>query len=77
MLSIDRVIELKGVIKWHAVFCEAGLNPNTMRSAVHNRRELRRDEAAALLRVLRKYGIHLDGPTEPTLFSEIGVEALK
>ncbi len=77
MLSIDRVIELKGVIKWNAVFCEAGLNPNTMRSAVHNRRELRRDEAAALLRVLRQYGILLDGPTEPTLFSESGAEALQ
>lgn len=76
MLTVERIIELKGVIKWNAVFCEAGLNPNTMRSAVHNRRELRRDEVAAILRVLRKHGINLDAPAEPTLFNKAGVESI-
>lgn len=61
MLTIDRLIELKGVIKWNAVFGEAGLNPNTMRSAVHNQRQLRPDEAEALLEVLCNYGLSL-GP---------------
>lgn len=70
MLTTERIVELKGVIKWNAVFCEAGLNPNTMRSAVHNRRELRRDEAVALLRVLRTYGINLDAPDQLTLFGD-------
>ena len=76
MLSIERIVELKGVIKWHAVFCEADLNPNTMRSAIHNRRELRKSEATALLRVLRKYGVKLDGPVEPTLFSAPDTETI-
>lgn len=62
MLTIDRLIELKGVIKWNAVFGEAGLNPNTMRSAVHHQRELRPDEAQALLAVLRNHGLDL-GPS--------------
>ena len=75
MLTINRLIELKGVIKWNAVFCEAGLNPNTMRSAIHNRRELRRDEVAVLLRVLRKYGVSLNGPAEPTLFTKAETDA--
>ncbi len=75
MLTIERLIELKGVIKWHAVFCEAGLNPNTMRSAVHHRRELRRDEAAALMRVLNAYGVRLDAPAEPMLFSDAELES--
>lgn len=70
MLTIDRIIDLKGLIKWNAVYCEAGLNPNTMRSAVHNRRELRRDEAAALMGVLRSHGIRLEALPEPTLFPE-------
>lgn len=59
MLTIDRLIELKGVIKWNAVFGQAGLNPNTMRSAVHHRRELRLDEAEALIEVLKRYGVAL------------------
>lgn len=75
MLTIDRLIELKGVIKWNAVFCEAGLNPNTMRSAVHNRRELRRAEVVALMRVLSEHGISLNAPAEPTLFTETEVES--
>ena len=57
MLSIDRLIELKSVIKWNAVFAEAGLNPNTMRSAVHHQRELREEEISAILEVLRGYGL--------------------
>ena len=76
MLTIDRLIKLKGIVKWNAVFCEAGLNPNTMRSAVHNRRELRRDEVAAILRVLRRYGISLDAPVEPTLFAKPNAESI-
>lgn len=75
MLSIEKIIELKGVIKWNAVFCEAGLNPNTMRSAVHNRRELRRDEVAALMRVLSGHGISLEAPAEPSLFAEAEAES--
>lgn len=70
MLTIDRIIDLKSVIKWNAVFCEAGLNPNTMRSAMHNGRELRRDEVAALMHVLRDHGIRLDALPEPSLFPE-------
>jgi hypothetical protein len=66
MLTISRLIELKGVIKWHAVFCEAGLNPNTMRSAVHNQRELRGEEVAALNRVLSEHGISLEPIGEPS-----------
>lgn len=69
MLTIERLIELKGVIKWNSVFLEAGLNPNTMRSAVHNRRELRRDEVAALVRVLSRYGVTVDSLTQPSLFA--------
>lgn len=64
MLSIDRLIELKGVIKWNAVFEEAGLNPNTMRSAVHHQRELREAEASAILDVLRGYGLALASEKE-------------
>lgn len=59
MLTIERLIELKGVIKWNAVFGEAGLNPNTMRSAVHHQRELRAEEAEALVGVLKKHGVRL------------------
>jgi hypothetical protein len=59
VLSIDRLIELKGVIKWNAVFSEAGLNPNTMRSAVHHQRELREEEASAILEVLKGYGLEV------------------
>ena len=69
MLTIDRIIELKDIIKWNSVFCEAGLNPNTMRSAVHHRRELRREEAIALMRVLNRYGIRFHAPAEPSLFA--------
>lgn len=75
MLTIERIIELKGVIKWNAVFCEAGLNPNTMRSAVHTRRELRRSEVAALLRVLSRHGISLDAPAEPSLFEKVDADS--
>lgn len=63
MLTIERLIELKGVIKWNAVFGEAGLNPNTMRSAVHHQRELRADEAHALVSVLERHGLVLTKPT--------------
>lgn len=59
MFTIDRLIELKGVIKWNAVFAEAGLNPNTMRSAVHHQRDLREEEASAILAVLSRYGLAL------------------
>lgn len=64
MLTIERLVELKGVIKWNAVFGEAGLNPNTMRSAVHHQRELRADEAKALVEVLRRHGLMLDTPSK-------------
>ena len=64
MLSIDRLIELKGVIKWNAVFAEAGLNPNTMRSAVHHQRQLREEEASAILEVLGRHGLAL-APERP------------
>ncbi len=76
MLTIDRLIELKDVVKWNAVFSKAGLNPNTMRSAVHNRRELRRHEVAAILRVMREQGISLNAPAEPTFFSEIELQSV-
>jgi hypothetical protein len=59
VLTIDRLVKLKGVIKWNAVFGEAGLNPNTMRSAVHHHRELRAEEAVALVDVLSRYGLSL------------------
>jgi hypothetical protein len=75
MLDINRLIQLKGVIKWNSVFNEAGLNPNTMRSAVHNRRELRRSEVVALMRVLREHGIILDPPVEPSLFAQYRIES--
>ena len=64
MLSIDRLIKLKGVIKWNAVFAEAGLNPNTMRSAVHHQRELREEEASAIVEVLSRHGLAL-APESP------------
>jgi hypothetical protein len=64
VLSIDRLIELKGVIKWNAVFAAAGLNPNTMRSAVHHQRDLRGEEVAAILEVLSRYGLVLDANPE-------------
>lgn len=67
MLSIDRIIELKGVIKWSAVFAAAGLNPNTMRGAVHLQRELRVEEATAILTVLEAYGLTLAKEREPRL----------
>lgn len=70
MLSIERLIGLKTVIKWNAVFAEAGLNPNTMRSAIHNRRDLRKREVAALMRVLKQNGIVLEPLQEPTLFPD-------
>jgi len=64
VLSIDRLIRLKGVIKWNAVFAEAGLNPNTMRSAVHHHRELREEEASAITEVLARNGLIL-APEKP------------
>jgi hypothetical protein len=66
VLTIERLVELKGVIKWNAVFGEAGLNPNTMRSAVHHQRELRADEAKALVEVLRRHGLMLYNPSKIT-----------
>ncbi len=68
MITIDQIIALKGVIKWNAVFIEARLNPNTMRSAIHNKRELRREEAVALMRTLSKHGVILDSRIQTSLF---------
>lgn len=59
MLTIDKVIALKDVVKWHTVFSEAGLNASTMRSAMHYRRPLRVEEAAALTEALAQRGIVL------------------
>lgn len=59
MLTIRRVIELKDVIRWSPVFRAAGLNENTMRSAIHHRRELRPDEAEAIAQVLQERGIYV------------------
>lgn len=60
MLTIRRVIELKDVIRWSPVFRAAGLNENTMRSAIHHGRELRPEEAEAIMRVLLARGVVLD-----------------
>lgn len=76
MLTIERLIQLKGVIKWNAVFCEAGLNPNTMRSAVHHRRELRADEVTALLHVLERHGLVLTRPPGPVALTDEPVSAI-
>lgn len=59
MLTIHRVIELKDVIRWSPVFRAAGLNENTMRSAMHHGRELRPAEAEAIAKVLRERGVCL------------------
>lgn len=59
MLTIHRVIELKDVIRWSPVFRAAGLNENTMRSAMHHGRELRPEEAEAIAKVLRERGVCL------------------
>ncbi len=72
MLTIDRVIELKDLIKWHTVFCEAGLNSNTMRSAIRNRRELRKEEAAAIVKTLAHRGICFRFDDQKRLFAEEG-----
>ena len=59
MLTMRHVIELKDVIRWSAVFRAAGLNENTMRSAMHHGRELRPGEAEAIAEALRKRGVYL------------------
>ena len=64
VLTIERVVALKDVIKWHHVFLEAGLNPSTMRSAMHTRRPLRDDEVSALSSALVRRGIHVCEQTE-------------
>lgn len=57
MLSQDRLSELKRIIKLSTVFEEAGLNANTMRSAMHSGRELTCSESDAIGRVLASYGL--------------------
>ena len=69
MLTIDRIIELKDFIRWNVVFRAAGLNENTMRSAMHNRRELRPEESEALLRALNKEGIYIHPAQKEMEFS--------
>ena len=59
MLTTRRLIELKEVIRWSAVFRAAGLNANTMRSAMHYGRELRPDEAEAIAQALQEQGVYL------------------
>ena len=59
MLTIRRVIDLKDVVRWTPVFRAAGLNENTMRSAMHNKRELRPEEAEAIEQVLLERGVAL------------------
>lgn len=58
MLSIRRIIELKDIIRWAPVFRAAGLNENTMRSAMHHGRELRSEEAEAIAQALLKRGVY-------------------
>lgn len=70
MLTLDRLKELKDVIKWHRVFCEAGLNPNTMRSAIHNGRELREEEAIAIEKTLSRRGIYVQFGDQGDLFED-------
>lgn len=69
MLTIKHIIELKEIIKWHTVFCEAGLNSNTMRSAMHNERELRPEEVNAILNTLSQKGIVLIKQGQRELFA--------
>lgn len=59
MLTIHRVIDLKDVVRWSPVFRAAGLNENTMRSAMHHKRELRPEEAHAIEQVLLERGVAL------------------
>lgn len=68
MLTIERLKELKDMIKWHRVFCEAGLNPNTMRSAIHNGRELREEEAVAIQKTLSRRGVYIQLGDQGELF---------
>ena len=75
MLTIDRLIALKDVIKWNQVFREAGLNSSTMRSAMHYRRELRGSEVLALTDALARRGLHvLDGQQYDLFASGSGQE---
>lgn len=57
MLTIRRVIDLKDIVRWAPVFRAAGLNANTMRSAMHNKRELRLEEAKAIEQALLERGV--------------------
>lgn len=68
MLTIERILELKDVIKWNSVFCDAGLNANTMRSAMHHKRPLRPHEIHALIQALASKGIFLSESKQLTLF---------
>ena len=70
MIDIVHLNKLSKFIKWNAVFKEAGLNANTMRSAMHHGRELRKEEVASILRVLRQNGIQISVSTQSNLFHQ-------
>ena len=59
MVTTERIRELGEVIKWKRVFEEAALNLSTMRSALHQGRPLRPDEAAKIDGALQRLGIIL------------------
>ena len=67
---MERIIELKEVIRWSPIFRAAGLNENTMRSAMHHRRELRPEEAEAIAEALEEKGIYVSPTQKQFQFSE-------
>ena len=68
MLSMSRLIQLRPFVKWNAVFKAAGLNPNTMRSAMWSRRRLTEEESEAILSLLEKHGIRISEKEQGELF---------
>lgn len=70
MLTIELVIALKDVVKWHTVFTEAGLNASTMRSAMYHRRPLRENEATALTEALARRGLLVTNTQQYDLFAD-------
>jgi hypothetical protein len=62
MITTQQLRRLGHIVKLNRLYTVAGLNPNTMRSAVWAGRALTYEESTAIEQAMRELGIRIDGP---------------